>query len=66
MKLLTCDYDRLDALSSLTVTDEMDRRRALRRAEHRREKRIRRAGDLIFVAVVVACAFVIGYCTGAM
>lgn len=62
----TADYMNLEALSRLTDTEEMERRREFRRAEHRREKRIRKAGDLIFVAVVVACAFIIGYCTGAM
>lgn len=63
----TIDYtNNLEALSRLTESEEMDRRRAERRWEHRREKKIRRIGDIGFIAVVVACAYIIGYCMGAV
>lgn len=63
----TIDYtNNLEALSCLTESEEMDRRRAERRWEHRREKKIRRIGDIGFIAVVCACAFIIGYCMGAV
>ena len=63
----TMDYtNSLEALSRLTETEEMDRRRAERRWEHRREKKIRRIGDIGFIAVVCACCWIIGYCMGAV
>ena len=59
-----CDYDRDDALSNLTLTEEMDRRRNERRREHRREKRVKLGCDAAFIFVVCACCFIIGYYVG--
>ena len=56
--------DDMETLAKLTWSDDQLARQAHRRREHRREKQLKIGVDAAFVAVLVACAFIIGYCVG--
>ena len=56
------DWD--EALSHLTDTDEMEQRRAERRREHLREKRLKAGIDAAWITILCAACFLIGICVG--
>lgn len=53
-----------EALSQLTETEEMERRRAERRRAHRREKRLQAGIDVAWITILCGCCFIIGLCVG--
>lgn len=62
--IIVYDWDNDETLMHMTDSKEHQERINQRRREHRREKRLRRAGDVAFICVLCACFFIIGMCVG--
>lgn len=62
--VMVYDWDNDETLMHMTDSKEHEARINQRRREHRREKRLKRAGDVAFWLVLCGCFFVIGMCVG--